>query len=106
VRLFVERVLQENGYRVLAFADPGVALNTAMHDPGAFDALVTDVVMPGMSGPALAERIATVRPGLPVLFMSGYESGALPAGAPPPLAKPFSARDLADSVGVLFGRPA
>jgi PAS domain S-box/PAS domain S-box len=106
VRLFAERVLQENGYRVLAFADPGVALDAATHDPGAFDALVTDVVMPGMSGPALAERIATVRPGLPVLFMSGYESGALPAGAPPPLAKPFSARDLADSVGVLFGRPA
>ena len=36
--------------------------------------------------------------------MSSYEAGALPAGAPAPLAKPFSARELADAVGALFGR--
>jgi PAS domain S-box-containing protein len=104
VRLFAERVLQECGYRVLSFADPGVALDAAMHDARAFDALVTDVVMPTMSGPTLAERIASVRPGLPVVFMSGYEAGALPAGAPRPLAKPFGARELTDAVGALFGR--
>jgi CheY-like chemotaxis protein len=104
VRLFAERVLQECGYRVLSFADPGAALEAAVSDPHAYDALVTDVVMPAMSGPAVAERIAAVRPGLPILFMSGYEAGALPAGAPPPLAKPFSARELADAVGALFGR--
>ncbi|MGA3031594.1 MAG: hypothetical protein ABSE58_12845, partial [Candidatus Limnocylindrales bacterium] len=37
-------------------------------------------------------------------LMSGYEAGTLPAGAPAPLAKPFSALDLADAVGALFGR--
>ena len=46
VRLFAQRVLQDYGYRVLAFADPGVALDAVIGDPGAFDALVTDVVMP------------------------------------------------------------
>ena len=62
------------------------------------------LVLPVISGPTLAERITATRPELPVLFMSGYEAGALPAGAPPPLAKPFSSRDLADAVGALFRR--
>jgi PAS domain S-box-containing protein len=104
VRLFAERVLQQHGYLVLAFGDPVVALDAAIRDPTSYDALVTDVIMPVISGPTLAERITATRPELPVLFMSGYEAGALPAGAPPPLAKPFSARDLAVAVGALFGR--
>ena len=104
VRLFAQRVLQSHGYRVIPFADPVVALDFAIHDPDAFDALVTDVVMPAISGPNLAERIAAVHPGLPVVFMSGYGAGALSAGAPPSLAKPFSASELADAVAVLFGR--
>lgn len=104
VRIFAQRVLDDHGYRVLAFGDPGVALDAAISDPGAFDALVTDVVMPTMSGPTLAERIAAIRPDLPVLFMSGHGGNVLPAGAPPPLAKPFSAGDLADAVGALFAR--
>jgi CheY-like chemotaxis protein len=104
VRIFAQRVLDDHGYRVLAFGDPAVALDAAISDPGAFDALVTDVVMPTMSGPTLAERIAAIRPDLPVLFMSGHGGNVLPAGAPPPLAKPFSAGDLADAVGALFAR--
>jgi two-component system cell cycle sensor histidine kinase/response regulator CckA len=104
VRLFAQRVLENNGYRVLAFVDPGGALEAAMSDPDGFDALVTDIVMPTMSGPALAERIASFRHELPVLFMSGYEAGALPVGSPAPLAKPFGAGDLAAAVGAMFGR--
>jgi PAS domain S-box-containing protein len=104
VRLFAQRALEEYGYNVLAVGDPGLALDAAIGNPGAFDALVTDVVMPSISGPALAERIATIRPDVPVLFMSGYEAGSLPAGASRPLAKPFTAFDLADAVGALFGR--
>ena len=104
VRLFAQRVLQERGYRVFAFGDPSLALDFAIRDPTSYDALVTDVIMPTISGSKLAERIALVRPELPVLFMSGYEAGALPDGAPRPLAKPFSAQDLADAVAALFGR--
>jgi PAS domain S-box-containing protein len=104
VRLFAQRVLQGHGYRVLAFGDPREALDFAIRDPTLYDAVVTDVIMPAISGSKLAERIALIRPGLPVLFMSGYEAGALPDGAPTPLAKPFSAGELVDAVDNLFGR--
>ncbi len=106
VRRFAQRVLQRSGYRVAAFSDPGVALEALMADPASFDALVTDVVMPTMSGPNLADRIETVRPRLPTLFISGYGSEALLAGAPAQLAKPFSGGALAEAVGALFGRAA
>jgi signal transduction histidine kinase len=104
VRLFAKRLLEDVGYVVLAFADPNLALDAAIGNPGAFDALVTDVVMPTMSGTTLAERISEVRPGLPILFMSGYVGDVPPPGTPSPLAKPFSASDLASAVGALFGR--
>jgi DNA-binding NtrC family response regulator len=103
VRGFARRVLEDHGYRVLDFGDPVAALEASTSDPTGFDALITDVVMPTMSGPDLAGRIATLRPDVPVLFMSGYEAGALPVGAPVPLAKPFGADDLAAAVGVMFG---
>jgi two-component system cell cycle sensor histidine kinase/response regulator CckA len=104
VRVFAQRVLEHHGYKVRAFGDPSAALEAATGDPDGVDALVTDIVMPTMSGPALAEKMATLRPGLPVLFMSGYEADALPVGAPVPLAKPFGAGELAKAVGMLFGR--
>ena len=104
VRRFAQRVLQGSGYRVVAFSDPGAALEAVMADPSSFDALVTDVVMPTMSGPSLAERIEAVRPRLPALYISGYGAKALLAGAPPRLAKPFSGGELAQAVGALFGR--
>ena len=104
VRLFAQRALEDHGYRVVAFGDPSAALEAVIGDPSSFDAVVTDVVMPTMSGPMLVERIVAIRPGLPAVFMSGYGGGALPVGAPPPLAKPFSARDIADAVGAMFGR--
>jgi PAS domain S-box-containing protein len=104
VRSFAQRVLETNGYRVRSFADSGVALEAATGDPYGFDALVTDIVMPAMSGPALAEKITTLRPRVPVLFISGYEAGALPEESPPPLAKPFDAGQLGAAVGRMFGR--
>ena len=88
VRQFAQRVLEGHGYLVRAFGDPVAALEEATRDPGSYDALVTDVVMPALRGPALAERILAARPDLPVLFMSGYEAGELPPGAPNPLSKP------------------
>lgn len=62
MRLFARHVLQEPGHKVAAFAEPGFALEAAIADPTRFDALVTDIVMPAMSGPALAERITALGP--------------------------------------------
>ena len=104
MRHFAQRVLQERGYRVLAFADPGLALEAATRDPAAYDALVTDVIMPAISGPALAERIASDPPGaagpLHVRLRGRHAPGRAPRR---PLAKPFSSGDLADAVAALFG---
>jgi CheY-like chemotaxis protein len=104
VRSFAQRALQRSGYRVSAFGDPGVALEFLMADPASFDALVTDVVLPTMSGPDLAERIELVRPGLPTLFISGYGSPGLLTEVADHLAKPFSGIALSEAVGALFGR--
>lgn len=71
VRHSLVRVLERAGYETLSFGDPGELL--AAVDPDTeFDILVTDVLMPGMTGDELARRIQEVRPGVPVVFMSGY----------------------------------
>ena len=75
IRAIIGRVLTDHGYSVL-LADGGAAALAVLDDPrAAVDLLLTDVVMPGMSGRELAERAAATRPGLPVLFMSGYADG-------------------------------
>lgn len=72
VRRFATEVLSQYGYRVLT-ADCGTeALKLAEGHPGKIDLLLTDVVLPGMNGLELAEQLRLVRPGIPVLFTSGY----------------------------------
>jgi DNA-binding NtrC family response regulator len=61
---------------VLAFAGPMEALSVLQVASVPVDVLVTDVVLPEMGGPALAERVRAVRPTLPVLYMSGYTEDA------------------------------
>jgi PAS domain S-box-containing protein len=97
VRELTRRILTKGGFSCLDAASPDAALELYRESPGDIDLLLTDVVMPGMSGPELAERIDA----LPVLFMSGYAgdaAGALPDGAPPLLEKPFSADELLAAV--------
>jgi two-component system, cell cycle sensor histidine kinase and response regulator CckA len=72
VRSLVESVLGHHGYQVRSTNNPTEALDWIRRDPDAVDLLISDVVMPHMSGPALADAAQRVRPGLPVLFMSGY----------------------------------
>jgi two-component system cell cycle sensor histidine kinase/response regulator CckA len=72
VRGFVLSVLQDRGYHVLAAENGSKALELCTGYAGPIHALVTDVVMPEMNGRTLAERAKLLRPGLKVLFVSGY----------------------------------
>ncbi len=77
VRMLLEDVLSEAGHRVLAAADGGAALALARKDGGVVDLLITDVVLPELSGPDLASQIAPRWPGIVVLYMSGSTGHAL-----------------------------
>jgi two-component system cell cycle sensor histidine kinase/response regulator CckA len=100
VRGFVRAVLEAQGYRVLFAAKPSEALDVAGEHEGQIRLLLTDVVMPGMSGVELARRLTDLEPGLKVLFVSGYtENTIVHHGVLNPgvsfLPKPFSADALA-----------
>jgi two-component system, cell cycle sensor histidine kinase and response regulator CckA len=95
------RILRKNGYATLEAGTCQEAL--ALASSADFQLLLTDSVMPGMSGPTLADRIAGVRPGLPVLHMSGNSAGVLSQdrirdGELAFVQKPFSAHDLLEKV--------
>ena len=98
-----QRALEAQGYVVLAAADPPAALRVVERHGGTIHLLLTDVVMPTMSGAELAERLLSQRPGIRVLYMSGYpgdaavQHGALPSGSAF-LQKPFSPDGLARKV--------
>ncbi len=72
VRALARDVLEMNGFHVLEALDVADATRLAQTHPGTIDLLITDVVMPGTSGPELARRLREYRPGLRVLCMSGY----------------------------------
>jgi nitrogen-specific signal transduction histidine kinase len=96
VRALARRILENNGYRVVDAASGPEALEALRQQPRPIDALITDFVMPGMTGPQLAERLAEEFGLDRVLFMSGYTAEALPrrTGRTGYLAKPFSPTDL------------
>lgn len=103
VREFVRIVLDQSGFEVRAAPNGRAAGELFDADPGAFDMLLTDVVMPLVSGVELAERVRAARPELPVLFMSAYPGtpGLSPCPLPPGadlLEKPFSLTQLLDRV--------
>jgi signal transduction histidine kinase len=77
VRRVATTILRNYGYRVLSASNAGEALLACEKHLRAIDLLLTDVVMPQMSGPELSQRILARRPDLKVLFMSGYADGAV-----------------------------
>ena len=77
VRAVATAALERRGYRVLAAADGDSAIAISRAFPGHIDLLVTDVVMPGMNGQEVAEQLELMRPGLRVLFVSGYTGDAI-----------------------------
>lgn len=101
VRAVACRALLAAGYEVVAAGHAAEALRCA--ELGEFDVLVTDVVMPGMSGPKLAETLRAHRPGLGVLLVSGYPGETLDlhsAGQPELafLSKPYTGSQLVAAV--------
>jgi two-component system, cell cycle sensor histidine kinase and response regulator CckA len=76
-RATVARMLQRLGYQVMLAPDGLQALRMAEANLGRIDLLLTDVMMPGLSGPQLASRLQQQSPGIPVVFMSGYPEDAL-----------------------------
>ncbi len=77
VRALAGTVLQRNGYRVLEAPRGPEAVEIFERHEGPINLLLTDVVMPGMSGRELAERLRRLSPELKVLYMSGYREEAL-----------------------------
>jgi CheY-like chemotaxis protein len=100
VRALVREILQERGYEVVEASGPREALHLAADASRRLDLLLTDVVMPQMTGPALADLLTAEQPAMPVLFMSGYadsavvEHGVLQTGRAY-LQKPFTPMQLA-----------
>jgi CheY-like chemotaxis protein len=109
VRAIVLKILRRANYTVLEAENGDAALRIAETHPGKIDLLITDMFMPGLRGPEVAARLATTRPGLRVLFMSGYADQDARTGVPAGanfLNKPFSGAELADKVEAVLKRPA
>ncbi len=103
VRDLIQECLASHGYTVLSARHGVHALEVAESFPGRIDLLVADVVMPAMGGPALAQRLLPLRPGLKVMFMSGYADATLGDrrlldSEVPFLQKPFSLTTLVGKV--------
>ena len=99
LRYLARQYLEKQGYKVIEAADGAVAMQIAVAHEKIIHLLLTDVIMPGMNGRELAQRISEIRPNVKVLYMSGYtenvigHNGMLDAGIRL-LQKPFNLRDL------------
>ena len=104
LREVTKRIFTRNGYQVITAANGPEALDIARGHPGDIHLLVTSVVMPRMHGMEVAEKVRAIKPGIEVLFMSGYAQPVLTSLArlDPNAAlveKPFSAADLLAKAG-------
>jgi two-component system, cell cycle sensor histidine kinase and response regulator CckA len=110
VRRLAVRVLERRGFHVLEAALPGEALHIAAQHDGPIDLLVSDVVMPEMSGGELAQQVRRDRPGMRVLLTSGYtqmeafDSDTVDLGFPF-LPKPFTPETLVAKVDEVLDAP-
>jgi len=110
VRNLTRRVLEHQGYSVLSAPTGEAALALSRARPGQIHLLLTDVVMPGMSGPELAEQLTVERPGMRRIYMSGYAATALEQRIlldrdSAFLQKPFTAAQLNSRVRQMLDEP-
>ncbi|BAL87723.1 putative multi-sensor signal transduction histidine kinase [Actinoplanes missouriensis 431] len=109
LRVITGRILTRAGYHVLTARGGEQALHLAQTHPGPIDLLLTDVIMPEMTGNQVAARVEALRPGIPVLYMSGYaepvlaENGTLPEGVTI-IEKPFTSKELLDHISTRLHR--
>jgi two-component system, cell cycle sensor histidine kinase and response regulator CckA len=106
VRESLRRSLERYGYRVFTASQCERALDLAEELKGELDVVVTDVVMPAMSGFELGRRLAAISPNLPVVYISGYPDEAIleaplpaPAFIPKPFTPPLLARTIRETIG-------
>jgi PAS domain S-box-containing protein len=108
VRSLIRLTLISGGYNVLESESPETALVMCSRHGGPIHLLLTDVVMPQMSGPAIAKKVVELRPGIRVLFMSGYTDDAVVhhgvfANEMPYIQKPFSPLGLRKKIREVLG---
>ena len=102
VRVMVARMLSLSGYSVVSAQSGEEAISIAQEYAAPLDLVLTDVRMPGMSGPELVEALLKLRPGIRVMYMSAFSRDVLPPGVQdtdiPFLTKPFTMRTLGLSI--------
>jgi PAS domain S-box-containing protein len=111
VRQLVRETLEARGYQVLQAGDGNAALAVASSHEGSIHLVITDVVMPGLSGHELVEQLLPTRPGIKVLYLSGYAQDAFATRSAAEaqkafLQKPFTLQSLARKVREVLGPPA
>ena len=99
IRVLVKDFLEVEGYTVLIAGDAETAIMLYQEHQSVVSLLLTDVVMPDLSGLQLADHILRLEPQMPVLLMSGTEGASGGFGC---IAKPFTPADLIDRVGELL----
>ena len=107
MRALVARAIAMDGHDIVTAQDGAEALEILIREGGAFDLLLTDIVMPEMDGIELAQRASEMAPDMRVMFITGFAAVTLKAGKTMPqarvLSKPFHLRDLVLEVDRMFG---
>lgn len=100
VRALVREILAMHGYHVVDTGDPNEARRIVEAQP--IHLLLTDVVMPIMSGLELAKRVEAASPSTKILLMSGYSTAAVKGSGRPLISKPFKTNDLVNTVRLML----
>lgn len=104
VRRMLVRMLETAGYTVLVAQDGQAAWEILEKHPTGIDLLVSNVVMPRMTGVELAERVSTARPEIRILLISAFDQGLVPPERHWPLVtKPFTSHGILQRIAELLG---